>query len=63
MAHPLIWSNIRYFYPIGNTPPVCLTRALDPEEASTILLLGAGDPRNILFTLSSAVKPGESCMS
>ncbi|KAF2092448.1 hypothetical protein NA57DRAFT_62455 [Rhizodiscina lignyota] len=38
------------FYPIGNTPATCLTRELAPEDPATILLLGCGDARNILFT-------------
>jgi hypothetical protein len=42
-----------HFYPIGNTPAVCLTQALPPEKKADILLLGCGDVRNILFTVHS----------
>ncbi|KAL6298059.1 hypothetical protein BKA93DRAFT_754447 [Sparassis latifolia] len=51
MAHPLFWPGVYYFYPIGNTPAICLTRDLAPEEPANILLLGCGDPRNILYTI------------
>ncbi|KAK3333065.1 hypothetical protein B0T19DRAFT_381678 [Cercophora scortea] len=42
-----------HFYPIGNTPAVCLTQCLPPEKQAKILLLGCGDARNILFTAFS----------
>ena len=38
------------FYPLGNTPAVCLTQHLSPEEPARILCLGCGDARNVLFT-------------
>ncbi|KAG9101414.1 hypothetical protein FS749_007221 [Ceratobasidium sp. UAMH 11750] len=51
MSHSLHWSSKAHFYPLGNTPPVCLTQDLSPEQSADILLLGCGDPRHILFTL------------
>ncbi|KAI4908457.1 uncharacterized protein J4E92_010856 [Alternaria infectoria] len=42
-----------FFYPVGNTPAVCLTQALPPEQNAALLLLGCGDIRNILFTTYS----------
>ena len=39
-----------FFYPVGNTPAVCLTQALSPDQDADLLLLGCGDIRNILFT-------------
>ncbi|EGN92847.1 hypothetical protein SERLA73DRAFT_172514 [Serpula lacrymans var. lacrymans S7.3] len=51
MSHPCLWLGGTYFYPIGNTSAVCLTRDLPPEENATVLLLGCGDPRNILYTI------------
>ncbi|QRV93410.1 MYND Zn-finger protein [Ceratobasidium sp. AG-Ba] len=51
MSHPLHWSGKSHFYPIGNTPPVCLTQDLSPDQSADILLLGCGDPHHILFTL------------
>jgi hypothetical protein len=51
MAHPLVWPGKYFFYPIGNTSAVCLTRDLAPEEPAKILLLGCGDPRNVLYTI------------
>ncbi|KAK0243383.1 hypothetical protein EDD85DRAFT_325699 [Armillaria nabsnona] len=49
MSHPATWPNA-FFYPIGNTPPVCLTQDLPPNIPADILLLGCGDPRSILYT-------------
>ncbi|KAF1937809.1 hypothetical protein EJ02DRAFT_505767 [Clathrospora elynae] len=40
-----------FFYPVGNTPAVCLTQSLPPELDADLLLLGCGDFRNILFTV------------
>lgn len=39
-----------FYYSLGNTPAVCLTRHLTPELDARILLLGCGDLRNVLFT-------------
>lgn len=53
MAHPVLWPKNTFFYPIGNTSAISLTETLPPEEPGTILLLGCGDPRSILFTVHS----------
>ncbi|TBU65167.1 hypothetical protein BD310DRAFT_866887 [Dichomitus squalens] len=53
MAHPFFWPGKYFFYPIGNTSAVCLTRDLPPEEHADILILGCGDPRHILYTIFS----------
>ena len=50
------------FYPIGNTSAVDLTDTLTPEEKANVLLLGCGDPRNILFTVYSQRHDSESAM-
>ncbi|KAG8696165.1 hypothetical protein FRC08_007323 [Ceratobasidium sp. 394] len=55
MAHPLFWPSKTFFYPIGNTAAISLTQDLSPEQPADILLLGCGDPRNILFTLYADV--------
>jgi hypothetical protein len=60
MSHPLYWPSQQFFYPIGNTPAISLTQDLSPEQSADILLLGCGDPRNILFTLYSDVTTGSS---
>ncbi len=52
MSHPVFWPKKTFFYPIGNTPPICLTEHLPPEQAAIILLLGCGDPRSILYTVT-----------
>lgn len=46
-THANLWFD---FYPMGNTPAMCLAQGLPPEKKADILLLGCGDPRNILFT-------------
>lgn len=51
MVHLLCWPETYFFYPIGNTSAVCLTRDLAPEESANILLLGCGDPRNVMYTI------------
>ncbi|KAJ7864797.1 hypothetical protein B0H14DRAFT_430125 [Mycena olivaceomarginata] len=53
MAHPLYWPGERYFYAIGNTSAVSLARDVAPDKDISLLLLGCGDPRNVLFTLFS----------
>ena len=53
MSHPLYWPGKYFFYPIGNTSAVSLTRDLPPEERANILILGCGDPRNVLYTIYS----------
>lgn len=53
MLHPVAVNIVSFFYPLGNTPAVCLTQDLPPGEAADILLLGCGDVRNILFTTYS----------
>ena len=58
MSYPVLWWKTPFFYPIGNTPPVCLTRDLAPEENAQILLLGCGDPRNILHTVHVGLSDG-----
>ncbi|QDS76084.1 hypothetical protein FKW77_006109 [Venturia effusa] len=50
MAHPAIPDRVSFFYPIGNTPAVCLTRDIPRELPAKILLLGCGDVRNVLYT-------------
>ncbi|KAF2678823.1 hypothetical protein K458DRAFT_480637 [Lentithecium fluviatile CBS 122367] len=40
-----------FFYPTGNTQAACLTQNLPPDRDATILSLGCGDVRNILFTV------------
>lgn len=51
MAHPLDWPGAYYFYPIGNTSAISLTRDLPPEDPANMLLLGCGDARNVLYTI------------
>lgn len=51
MAHLTVWTKTIFFYAIGNTPAVCLTSELPPEQSADILLLGCGDVRNIMYTV------------
>ncbi|KAI9056334.1 hypothetical protein FKP32DRAFT_1682302 [Trametes sanguinea] len=51
MASPLFWPGIYYFYLIGNTSAVSLTRDIPPGVPANLLLLLCGDPRNVLYTV------------
>ncbi|KAJ7051184.1 hypothetical protein C8F01DRAFT_1067180 [Mycena amicta] len=53
MARPLFFQNKYFFYPIGNTSAVSLLRDMAPEGPVDLLLLGCGDPRNVLFSVYS----------
>ncbi|KAH7130048.1 hypothetical protein B0J11DRAFT_612756 [Dendryphion nanum] len=53
MFRPVYIDIVSFFYPIGNTPAVCLTQNLSRESSGNILLLGCGDVRSVLFTLQS----------
>lgn len=56
MAQAVLWPKKTFFYPVGNTSPVSLTQDLPPNIPADILLLGCGDPRNILYTLQSDLR-------
>ncbi|KAH7314013.1 hypothetical protein B0J17DRAFT_584879 [Rhizoctonia solani] len=61
MSHPPFWLTKQFYYPIGNTAAISLTQDLSPEQSeANILLLGCGDPRNILFTLYSDLTTGQA---
>ncbi|EUC54478.1 MYND finger protein, partial [Rhizoctonia solani AG-3 Rhs1AP] len=61
MSHPPFWLTKQFFYPIGNTAAFSLTQDLSPEQSTAdILLLGCGDPRNILYTLYSDLTIGQA---
>jgi hypothetical protein len=51
MYAPVVIDIVTYFYPVGNTSAVHLTRNLSIEEPADVLLLGCGDIRNVLFTV------------
>ena len=59
MAHTVMFPAKIFFYPIGNTSAVVLTDTLAPEEPANLLLLGCGDPRNILFTIYNQADDSE----
>ncbi|OAX80912.1 hypothetical protein ACJ72_04749 [Emergomyces africanus] len=50
MASPVPLDLFTLFHAIGNTPAVCLTQDIPGDEPASLLLLGCGDARNILFT-------------
>ncbi|KAK0443908.1 uncharacterized protein EV420DRAFT_1575331 [Desarmillaria tabescens] len=60
MAQAVLWPKKTFFYPIGNTSPISLTQDHPPDIPADILLLGCGDPRNILYTLYSDLRCGAS---
>jgi Domain of unknown function (DUF4470) len=63
MLTPTVADTTCFFYPLGNTPAVCLTQDLPREEPASILLLGYGDVRNIFFTTYLDGSSGESISS
>ncbi|ORY04554.1 hypothetical protein BCR34DRAFT_604807 [Clohesyomyces aquaticus] len=52
-------ERLVYFYPAGNTPAVYLTQNISTDQDASLLLLGYGDIRNILFTLYAKVGQAE----
>ncbi|KAF2469196.1 uncharacterized protein BDR25DRAFT_230166 [Lindgomyces ingoldianus] len=56
---PSYLQRLFYFYPIGNTPAVCLTQSLPPDQDASLLLLGCGDIRNLLFTVYAGMGLGD----
>jgi hypothetical protein len=58
MEHPVYIAPMQWFYPIGNTAAVSLTQDLPPGKQANCLVLGNGDPRNILFTLYNEENSG-----
>ncbi|KAG9098372.1 hypothetical protein FS749_003955 [Ceratobasidium sp. UAMH 11750] len=55
MSYPLTWASWAKFYPMGMNPATSLTQDLSPEQSADILMLGCGDPRHILYTISTDV--------
>jgi len=55
-TRPAVWSLIRFFYALGNTPPRSLLQHTAPllsgstSPTTRCLLLGCGDLRHLLFT-------------
>jgi hypothetical protein len=50
MLTPTVANRIALFYAAGNTPATSLTRGVPHDEDASILTLGCGDLRNILYT-------------
>ena len=51
LPYPIPAGPFRSFRPLGSTPAVSLTQNMPSEGKASILLLGCGDARNILFTI------------
>lgn len=50
---PLSADTVNSFHPLRNKPAVWFTQDLPPTVRANCLLLGCGDPRNILFSIFS----------
>ncbi|CRG82986.1 Tudor domain-containing protein 15 [Talaromyces islandicus] len=59
MLGPAHLQRFVWFHPVGNTTPVCLTQTLPPDDDASILMLGCGDVRNVLFTVYSDLSTNE----
>ncbi|KAF2445427.1 hypothetical protein P171DRAFT_512676 [Karstenula rhodostoma CBS 690.94] len=53
MLTPALIQTLTHFYPFGNTPAISLTQYIAPDQDASLLLLGCGDSRNVLFTVYS----------
>lgn len=62
MSRKALINLTTFFYPLGNTPAVCLTQDLPLGKNANILLLGCGDVRNILFTAHTEAQSGLSAV-
>jgi hypothetical protein len=60
MLTPTYAGKTPYSHPLGNTPAVCLTQDLPPEQKARILLLGCEDARHVLFTTYGDTKFGKA---
>ncbi|KDQ29743.1 hypothetical protein PLEOSDRAFT_1040377 [Pleurotus ostreatus PC15] len=58
-SHPTYLPTKAYFYATGNTPAVDLLDSIPPEDDGRVLILGCGDPRNILHSVYTRGDPGD----
>jgi len=63
MLYSVDASPRQSFSPLSSDPPALLTRDLPPAAEANCLLLGCGDPRNILYTLFHDENNGEQANS
>jgi hypothetical protein len=56
--YPVDVSPLRTFSPLASEPPKSFLQDLSPDTPANCLLLGCGDPRNILFSLFYDQKDG-----
>ena len=59
VPYPIFASPLQSFFPVGGTPACCFTEGLPFAVRADCLLLGCGDPRNILFTIFSNENDGK----
>ncbi|EEH47199.2 uncharacterized protein PADG_03297 [Paracoccidioides brasiliensis Pb18] len=59
MAAPVPLNLFSFFHAIGSTPALNLTQDIPHDESASLLLLGCGDVRHILFTcfMNSSSEP------
>ena len=60
MLRNVVVNTTTFFYPLGNTPAVCLTQDLPPELDADVLLLGCGDARSVLYTIYVNTEQGKT---
>jgi hypothetical protein len=51
MFYPIESTPLMHFSPLRHEPATSLTQHLPPRASAKCLLLGCGEPRNILFTV------------
>lgn len=62
-SHPTYLPTKAYFYATGNTPAVDLLDSIPPQDDGRVLILGCGDPRNILHSVYTRGDPGKETSS
>jgi hypothetical protein len=58
LPYPVAAAPFHYFYPLRSEPATSLVLDVPPWKDLTLLLLGCGDPGNILFTTFGEEKNG-----
>ena len=58
LLYPVAAAPFHYFHPLRSEPATSLVHDVPPGKDLTLLLLGCGDPGNILFTNFGEEKNG-----
>lgn len=62
MFTPTVANSTSYFYALGNTPAINLAKNLPNGVDASLLLLGCGDVRNIIYTAYNEIGLRKCCI-